>query len=24
VTGDISANDAYQGLGAPGHEAEPG
>ena len=24
VTGEISAADAYQGLGAPGHEAEPG
>jgi glycerol-3-phosphate dehydrogenase (NAD(P)+) len=24
VTGEISAIDAYQGLGAPGHEAEPG
>ena len=24
VTGEISAADAYSGLGAPGHEAEPG
>ena len=24
VTGEISASDAYSGLGAPGHEAEPG
>src|SRR5262245_30724748 len=24
VTGEISASDAYSGLGAPGHESEPG
>ena len=24
VTGEISASDAYRGLGAPGHESEPG
>jgi glycerol-3-phosphate dehydrogenase (NAD(P)+) len=24
VTGEISASEAYSGLGAPGHEADPG